>query len=137
MKWFDHQPVDRVMYRLTKDQSQLDILIPKLILKTIESSMMVIVGFLILNYVYYGLIILVSLIYICIITTMFKKFLRVTLKMTHLVSIKKSEVVSIMSQNLAVCMLLRSTGNKGYLKRKFIKQNDSFQQCTTHVGNFL
>ena len=137
MSWFDHQPVDRVMYRLTKDQSQLDILIPKLILKTIESCMMVIVGFLILNYVYYGLIIFVSLIYICIITTMFKKFLRVTLKMTHFISIKKSEVVSLMSQNLAVCMLLRSTGNINFLKRRFIRQNDSFQQCTTHVTNFL
>lgn len=137
MKWFDHQPVDRVMYRLTKDQSQLDILIPKLILKTIESCMMVIVGFIILNYVYFGLIILVSLFYVCIITSLFKKFLRVTLKITHFVSIKKSEVVSIMSQNLNVCMLLRSTGNLDYLKKKFQRQNDSFQQCTTHVGNFL
>lgn len=87
---------------------------------------MVFAGVLILVYVYYGAFIVVSAIYVFFIFKMFKEFLRVTLKMTHFVSIKKSEVVSIMSQNLAVCMLLRSTGNIGYLKKRFTVQNDSF-----------
>lgn len=136
MTWFNGQSVERIIYRLTKDQSQLDIFIPKIVLKLIESNMMVFVGFVILNYIYYGILILFSLIYICVISNIFKRYLRVVMSMTHMVTQRKSEVVSIGGQTLNMCVYLRGTKNIGYLKRKFFKANDNFQKCTTHVANF-
>ena len=136
MEWFDQQPVDRIMYRLTKDQSQLDILIPHMVLGLIESTMLVIVGFIILNFIYFGLIILVCLLLACVLYGIFKKYLRITLKLNHLVSIRKSEVVSIGAQTLDLCVYLRGTNNIGYLKSNFFDKNDKFQRCLTHVGNF-
>ena len=136
MDWFDKQPVKRVMYRLTKDQSQMDIIIPKLVLGLIESSLMVLAGCAVVSWLFIILVPLECIVMVFVVRAILSRYLRTTLKIAHFVSVGKAEIVSISAQTLNLCVYMRSSGNLKYLERKYMEANNNFQMNVTNVGNF-
>ena len=136
MKWFDRQPLKRVMYRLTKDQSQLYVLIPKIVLGLIESSLMLLAGALVVGWLFIAMVPIVTIILVFVVKGMLKRYLRVTLKVSHYISISKFEVVSSCAQILNLATSLRSSKSLDGLIDEFWEVNDKFQANLTNVGNF-
>ena len=136
MSWFDRQPLKRVMYRMTKDQSELDIMIPNIVLGLIESTFMLIAGVIIVSWLFIALVPIAAIILIFVISGMLGRYLRVTLKISHYISISKSEVVAACSEIMNVAVYLRNCRTLDIIIDEFYEINDSFQRNMTNVGNF-
>ena len=136
MSWFDRQPLKRVMYRLTKDQSELDVLIPKIVLGLIESTFMLLAGIIMVSWLFIALVPIAAVILIFVISRMLKRYLRVTLKISHYISISRSEVVASCVEIMNVAVYLRNCRTLNYIVDEFMELNDEFQRNMTNVGNF-
>lgn len=75
--YMDRTPA-RIIYRLSADQIVVDDKLNDSIREGLESIMFIIGGFLILNYVYYGIFVIFSVIAIVILYKLLKFFLMVT-----------------------------------------------------------
>lgn len=135
MNFFMDRTPARIIYRLSADQIVVDDKLNDTIREGLESIIFIIGGFLILNYVYYGIFIIFSIIAIVILYKLLNFFLMVTVPIVQFRERGRIHVIEYYIKIQESMVSFRGVGNSRALEYFWKKHNNYFQNCLTHIMN--
>lgn len=135
MNFFMDRTPARIIYRLSADQIVVDDKLNDTIREGLESIIFIIGGFLILNYVYYGIFVIFSVIAIVILYKLLNFFLMVTVPIVQFRERGRVHVIEYYIKIQESMVSFRGVGNSRALEYFWKKHNNYFQNCLTHIMN--
>lgn len=136
MSWFIHNPSSRISFRFSRDQLILDDELNIRIQKTFDSLVMLLGALVILNYIYFGVMAIITIFLIVYSYFVLKKYLRVIQSLCEILAEKKSMLQNMYLRSSLDSIHYRELCMLPGLRDRFYKISNSFQQVSTHLHNY-
>lgn len=136
MEFLTSYTPSRIIYRLTKDQALLDDSLNIHILNAMEDLSLLLVGFVILNYFYFGYFAVVSLFFFYFSFSIIRRYIRTANIFLAEINKSKAKLFGTYMLQLENVLPLRFLNESNYFFKKFTEENDAYQRATTHLLNF-
>lgn len=136
MKWFLKNPSSKSIFRMSLDQIRIDSDLNKTLERAIDSFLMVVAGFFILNFTFFGAFILVTISSFLYIYCKLVKYFRVTEKLSQIHANKLAKLQGMYNRAMTDVLNYRSLCMLKALRDDFFQTSDSFQVIASHINNF-
>jgi ABC-type multidrug transport system fused ATPase/permease subunit len=100
-----------------------------------ESIFYIIGGLVIMNYVYYGIFLVVSIVAFVILYRILKEYLRVTIPIVQQRERARIKVIEYYMKTQERMISFRGIGKAKIYEFEWIKLNNHYQNCMTHIMN--
>lgn len=134
--WIERTPPSRIIFRLTKDQSQIDEVLISNLRDACGNLLFLIGGLVVLNVIYFGFMLVLTVLGYVYLRRNMGRFLKVSQTFIQIMAEYRSKLVSIYLEILTTSVHLRVNDNEGFINEKFYEINDNFQRSFTHFNNF-
>lgn len=98
--------------------------------------MFVFAGLMILNFFFYGILTVTTLVLGILLWRIFTQFIEVSKRFMEITVRHRSQLISIYLQSLYGSVYLRIHDNQTYLDNKFAEINDNYQRALSHFSNY-
>lgn len=123
-QWFNENPSSRVVYLLTKDQLVVDNQFVRSIFTVFDAFLILMIIFVSLNFFYYGIFIIVTVLLFTTGLTLYKKFGRVASRLISFISKSRAEMIDIYLDMFNTMTMLRNLSKRDYFRKEFYKKTD-------------
>ena len=136
MIWFTQNPSSRFTYRITRDQLVIDNELNKRLQKSFDSFIMLIGGLIILNILYFGVMLPVTLVLMLWTYCLLRYFMVTFQNLSQLFSEKKSALQTIFLRSAQDSLNYRMLCMLREARHIFYKATDDYQRVATHLNNY-
>lgn len=135
LDFYAKTPVDRIIYRLTKDLLVIDDSFISAVEAILGSVLLIIGGVLILTYATFGIFLIAFFIFGLMLYKKINKNLNINRSLVLLSNDYKSQLQSILMRTLKCIVTLRNLKRENYFDKQYHRINNIYQNAASHLGN--
>lgn len=135
LDWLSQNPTSKIFARMTRDQLLIDEDLNTISLGIFSGLINFLVGLVIVNFLYRGIMLPFSALLIIYIISLIKKYSKIVAFLTTEQSIKKTDMYQNYLEASRSFPSMRVNGFNKYLKKRFAETSDLYQNLTSHIFN--
>jgi len=134
MRWFIENPSSTLTYRLTRDQRIVDERLNYSLERMLDSLMIIIAGIVILNFVFVGAMLLVTVVVALYIRWLLRRYLQVVRFLTIQMNNSKAQLQASFFNSMGESIHYRGLCCLDDIQDKFFTYSDKFQMYSTYIN---
>lgn len=133
--YFDQNPSSRIVYFLTKDQMTADNELIRSLFTVIDTCLLIIIIILTLNYIYLGLMFVITIILFYLFYRLYVKFVIVAKRLLAFSTKSRAEMIDVYLNMYTNITMLRDMGKSDYFREQFYEKSNEYQMTSTNLNN--
>jgi len=134
-RWFDENPANRIVYLLTKDQTIIDNELLRSMFTLLDSCLVTIIIFVTMNYIYFGTMFVLTIVFILVSLTIISNFERVSQRLLAFTNRSRAELIDTYLETYNNLTMLRANQQESHYKKSFYEKTDSYQLVNSALYN--
>jgi ABC-type multidrug transport system fused ATPase/permease subunit len=133
--YFDRNPSTRIVYLLTKDQMIVDNDLVRSFFIVLDACLIILIIILTLNYFFYGIMLLLTILLTWLAYSLYKRFIRVAQRLSAFVTASRAKMFDVYLELYDNITMLRDIQKIDYFTEDFYTLTDEYQVATTTLNN--
>ena len=135
LDWLSRNPSSRIFSKITRDQMLIDEDLNSITLTAFANAMNLLVGILVVNYVYRGIFIVFTIIMLAYLRYLLKTYSKISAPLTTVQASLKTDLYQTYVESIRSFPTMRVNHCDTYLSERFFEMSDKYQCVTSHIFN--